>query len=293
MNLVVLTGRIHVEDTIHGIINAAKKRGHHIQHFYVDEFVISIEDNQSLLYYHNMPLTEPFDHVLPSIDVPDTQHGLCVLRHFKAMGVPMLNTPGAIMASRDKIQAHQRFSSVGLKQPSIAYSSYDKFLSKEMVEMVGGLPCVLKLNMSTCGQGVVLLQDEVQALTIIDMLKQHKIQFFLQEYIPEARGRDTRLVVLKGEVIAAIHRQGKEGDFRSNISQGGSPLPANITSETRDIAVKAAGALKLGLAGVDIIESNKGPVLVEVNSAPGLMETAAVSGVDIASKIIETIENYT
>ena len=218
-----------------------------------------------------------------------TFYGTAVVRQFEMMGVYSVNESVAITRSRDKLRAHQLLARKGIGMPitGFAHSPDD---TQDLLGFVGGAPAVIKLVAGTQGRGVVLAETDNAAESVIDAFRGLDAYFLVQEFIKEAKGADIRCFVVGGKVVAAMKRQGKEGEFRSNLHRGGSATTIRITPEERSTAVRAARIMGLNVAGVDILRSNHGPVVMEVNSSPGLEGVENATSKDIAGQIITFIE---
>jgi ribosomal protein S6--L-glutamate ligase len=232
---------------------------------------------------------EGFDAIIPRIGASVTFYGSAVVRQFEMQGVYSLNESVAITRSRDKLRAHQLLARKGIGMPvtGFAHAPDD---TADLVGLVGGAPVVLKLTEGTQGRGIVLCETDKAAESVIDAFRDLDAYFLVQEFVEEAKGSDIRCFVIGGRVVAAMMRQAKAGEFRSNLHRGGSAMKVRITPEERSTAVRAAKIMGLNVAGVDILRSNHGPVVMEVNSSPGLEGIETVSGVDIASRILEFVE---
>ncbi|NYT19935.1 MAG: 30S ribosomal protein S6--L-glutamate ligase, partial [Methanosarcinales archaeon] len=230
-----------------------------------------------------------FDVVIPRIGASVTFYGTAVLRQFEMMGVFPLNESVAITRSRDKLRSLQLLSRKGIGLPVTGYASKPDDI-KDMIKMVGGAPLVVKLLEGTQGIGVVLAETQKAAESVIEGFMGVKANILVQEYIQEASGADIRCFVIGGKVVAAMKRQAPKGEFRSNIHRGGTAEIIRITPEERSTAVRAAKIMGLNVAGVDLLRSNHGPLVMEVNSSPGLQGIEAATGKDIAGMIIEYME---
>lgn len=231
------------------------------------------------------------DAVIPRIGASVTFYGTAVVRQFETMGVYCLASASAISTSRDKLCAHQILARAGVDLPITAFARSVKDTSS-VIEMVGGAPLVIKLHEGTQGNGVVLAETKKAAESVIDAFRQLDANILVQEFVKEARGSDVRCIVVGGRVVAAMLRHAAPGDFRSNLHRGGSAEPAKLTTKERRTAVKAAKALGLNVAGVDLLRSDRGPLVLEVNSSPGLEGIEAATGIDVAAEIIEFVENH-
>lgn len=230
-----------------------------------------------------------FDAVIPRISSRWTFYGASVVRQFEASGTFSINRSLAITRSRDKLRSLQLFSRLGIDMPrtGFAHSSQDV---KELIKLVGGTPLVVKLIEGTQGVGVVLAETKKAAESLIQAFMGINANIIVQEFIEESKGSDIRCFVVGDKVVAAMKRQAEPGEFRSNIHQGGSAVVTKITKAERVAAVKAVKAMGLELAGVDLLRSKRGPLIMEVNSSPGLEGIETATGKDIAGMIIEFLE---
>ncbi|WP_440951744.1 30S ribosomal protein S6--L-glutamate ligase [Methanococcoides sp. FTZ1] len=273
------------------LIEAAEERGHQIQVIDVLRAYMNITSHKPSIHYKGEELDD-FDVVIPRIGASVTFYGTAVLRQFEMMGVFPLNESVAITRSRDKLRSLQLLSRKGIGLPVTGYASKPDDI-KDVIEMVGGAPLVVKLLEGTQGIGVVLAETQKAAESVIEGFMGVKANILVQEYIREASGADIRCFVIGGKVVAAMKRQAPKGEFRSNIHRGGSAEVIRITPEERSTAVRAAKIMGLNVAGVDLLRSNHGPLVMEVNSSPGLKGIEAATGKDIAGMIIEYAEkNY-
>ena len=272
------------------MIEAAEARGHVVDCIHTSRCYMSINAHKPEVYYDGKALPR-YDAVIPRIGSSMTFYGMAVVRQFEAMGVYCLNKAAPIGQSRDKLLAHQVLAAHRLGMPSTAFakSSHD---TKGILDLVGGAPVVVKLLESTQGKGVVLADTRKAASAIIDAFRGLKAHFLVQEFVKEAGGSDLRCFVVGGKVVGAMMRTAQAGEFRSNVHQGGSVKKIALTKEERRTAIKAAKVLKLNVAGVDILRSDSGPKILEVNSSPGLQGIEEATKKDIAGAIIEHIETH-
>ncbi|MDP9138933.1 MAG: 30S ribosomal protein S6--L-glutamate ligase [Pseudomonadota bacterium] len=270
------------------IIEAAVARGHEIAPIDYLRCYMNITSQRPELRHLGENLTG-FDAVIPRIAASHTFYGLAVLRQFEMMGVFPLNESVAIGRSRDKLRSLQILSRVGVGLPITAFTN-DAGRTDEIIEMVGGSPVVIKLLEGTQGIGVVLGETHKSAKSVIEAFHGAEIAILVQQYIQEANGRDVRILVIGRKVIAAMQRTGAAGEFRSNLHRGGHADEIDITAEERATAIKAARAMGLNVCGVDMLRSNHGPVVMEVNSSPGLEGIEKSTGVDVATKIVRFLE---
>lgn len=270
------------------LVEACEARGHEVRVLDALRCYMNITSMRPSIHYKGETLTG-FDAVIPRIGASVTFYGTAVLRQFEMMGVYPLNESVAITRSRDKLRSLQLLArkGIGLPVTGFAHSPDDV---QDMLEMVGGAPAVIKLLEGTQGIGVVLAETRKAAESVIEAFMGLKANILIQEFIKEAGGADIRCLVVGGKVIAAMKRQGKEGEFRSNLHRGGSATLVRLTPEERSTATRAAAIMGLNVCGVDILRSNHGPVVMEVNSSPGLEGIEAASNKDVADQIVQFIE---
>lgn len=270
------------------LVEAAQARGHEVRVLDVLRCYMNITSMRPSIHYKGEPL-EGFDAVIPRIGASVTFYGTAVLRQFEMMDVYPLNESVAITRSRDKLRSLQLLArkGIGLPVTGFAHSPDD---IQDMMQMVGGAPAVIKLLEGTQGIGVVLAETRKAAESVIEAFMGLKTNILIQEFIKEAGGADIRCFVIGGKVVAAMKRQGKEGEFRSNLHRGGSATLVRLTPEERSTAVRAAKIMGLNVCGVDILRSNHGPVVMEVNSSPGLEGIENATEKDVAGLIIDFIE---
>ena len=270
------------------LIEAATERGHEIQVLDALRCYMNIASHKPTIHYKGEELTG-FDAVIPRIGASITFYGTSVLRQFEMMGVYPLNESVAISRSRDKLRSMQLLSRKGLGMPVTGFANKPDDV-KDLIKMVGGAPLVIKLLEGTQGIGVVLAETAKAAESVIEAFMGVKADILVQEYIKEAGGADIRCFVVGGKVVAAMKRQAVAGEFRSNLHRGGNASLIKITPEERSTAVRAARIMGLNVAGVDILRSNHGPVIMEVNSSPGLEGIEDATGKDLAGLIISFME---
>ena len=270
------------------LIEAAEERGHKVMVVDVLRCYMNIVAHKPSIHYRGDEL-ERFDAVIPRIGASVTNYGLAVLRQFEMMGVVALNESVAIGRSRDKLRSLQLLSRAGIGMPLTGYANKPDDI-KDMIKIVGGAPVVVKLLKGTQGIGVVLAETQKAAESVIEGFMGVKADILVQEFIKEAGGSDIRCFVIDGKVVAAMKRQAPKGEFRSNLHRGGTSSLIKITPEERSTAVRAARVLGLNVAGVDSLRSNHGPVVMEVNSSPGLEGIEGATGKDVAGMIIANLE---
>lgn len=270
------------------LVEAARARGHTVQVIDPLRCYIGLSAHQPEIHYMGKALPR-FDAVIPRIGASITFYGTAVVRQFEMMGVYTLNESVAIQRARDKLRSLQLLARAGVNMPTTAFA-HTPDDSRDALRLVGGAPAVIKLLEGTQGVGVVLAESYSSAISAIDTLRSLDAYFLMQEFIKEAKGSDIRCFVIGSRVVAAMLRKGREGEFRSNLHRGGLGLSIDITKEERALAVKATRVLGLNVAGVDIIRSRRGPLVLEVNSSPGLRGIEQASKVDVASEIIRFTE---
>ncbi|GJQ58951.1 MAG: 30S ribosomal protein S6--L-glutamate ligase [Candidatus Scalindua sp. AMX11] len=273
------------------MVEAAKKRGHNVKVVDVLKCYMNITANQPTVYYKPKDKKEilEFDAVIPRIGTSITMYGTAVLRQFEVGGVYSINESVAISRSRDKLRAHQLLARKGVGMPTTSYA-HSATATEDLIEFVGGAPLIVKILQSTHGSGVVLAETYKAAESVINAFRGLDADFLVQEFIKEAGGSDIRCFVIGDKIIAAMQRQAKEGEYRSNLHLGGTAKIVKLRPDERALAVRAAGVMGLDVAGVDIIRSAHGPLVLEVNSSPGLQGIETSTGKDVAGAIIEYIE---
>jgi ribosomal protein S6--L-glutamate ligase len=266
---------------------AAEERGHNVRIVDYLRCYMNITSAKPKVLFRGEDLT--FDAVIPRIGASHTFYGTAVVRQFETMGVYVLNESQGIDRSRDKLRSMQLLASakVGLPVTSFAHSTQD---IAGLLEIVGGTPVVVKLLEGTQGLGVVLAETKKAAESVITAFRQLDANILVQEFISESKGADIRAFVIGGRVVAAMRRQGAVGEFRSNLHRGGTAEAIKLGRAERATAVKAARVMGLNVAGVDLLQSDRGPVVLEVNSSPGLEGIEKTSEIDVAGRIIEFIE---
>lgn len=270
------------------IVEAGEARGHIVERINTTRCYMRIDAVGSEVHYDGKVLPR-YDAVIPRIGSSVTPYGTAVLRQFSNTGAYCLNTANAISASRDKLLAHQLLARAGIGMPVTAFANSPKD-TKDLIKIAGKAPVVVKLLESTQGRGVVLAETGKAAESLVDAFRGLNANFLVQEFIAEAAGADTRCFIIGGKVVGAMRRQAMDGEFRSNLHRGGTATIAKLTKAERDVARKAAKELGLVVAGVDILRSDTGPKVLEVNSSPGLEGIEMATGKDIAQLIIEYLE---
>ncbi|GAA0280641.1 30S ribosomal protein S6--L-glutamate ligase [Alteraurantiacibacter aestuarii] len=272
------------------LVEAAEQRGHEIEIINTTKCFMEITSHRPTIHYAGRIFRAgDFDAVIPRIGASITFYGLAVLRQFEMMGVFPLNESVGIGRSRDKLRSLQLLARDGIGLPVTAFAQ-DAKQADDVLEVVGGAPVVIKLLEGTQGIGVVLADTARSAKSVFEAFRSANVNILAQEFIKEAGGSDIRALVIDGKVVAAMERTGAKGEFRSNIHRGGSAKQIKITAEERSTAVRSAKAMGLNACGVDMLRSNHGPVVMEVNSSPGLEGIEAATQLDLAGKMIEFLE---
>ena len=270
------------------LVEAARARGHEIDVINTLHVHMNITSSRPTLRYggRTLPL---YDAVIPRIGASVTNYGLAVLRQFEMQGVYPLNESVAIGRSRDKLRALQLLAREGIGLPVTAFA-HGPQKAEDVIREVGGVPVVIKLLEGAQGMGVILAETEASAKSIIEAFSAANVNIMVQEFIAEAAGSDIRAFVVGGQVVAAMQRTGKKGDFRSNLHRGGNAIAAEISEQERNAATRSAEITGLNVCGVDMLRSRRGPVVIEVNSSPGFEGIEAATRVDVAGRIIAFLE---
>jgi len=270
------------------LVEAAEKRKHNVQvvdHLKCD---LIIEKRSPNIFYKGKYIQDT-DAIIPRVGASVTFYGTAVVRQFEMMGAFSTIDSEALVRSRDKLRSLQVLTRARIGLPKTVFTNYSRDV-EGVIEHVGGTPLVIKLLEGTQGLGVVLAETKNAAKSVIEAFNGLQARVIVQEFIKEAGGADIRVFVVDGHVVGAMKRQGKEGEFRSNLHQGGSAEVIELSDEEEIAAIKAAKAMRLGVAGVDMLQSSRGPLVLEVNSSPGLEGIEKATGKDIARKIIQYIE---
>lgn len=271
------------------IMQAGEDRGHEMHFLNLKYCYMKLDADRPEIHYRGGKVLNDFDAVIPRIRPSMTFYGCALTRHFEALKVFCLNSSAAISQSRDKLYSLQLLLNSGIDIPTTGFAN-SPLDTNDLISMVGGTPLIVKLLEGTQGKGVVLAETKKAAESVINAFKSLNANILVQEFIKEANGKDLRLFVVNGKVVATIQREALPGEFRANIHLGGTASLIRPTKEEKLIAVRAAKAMNLKVAGVDIIRSSKGPLLLEVNSSPGLEGIEGATQKDIAGEMIKAIE---
>lgn len=270
------------------LIQAGENRGHEVIVLDHMKCVLVIEAGRPHIYHGGKEITG-VGAVIPRIGSSVTFYGAAVVRQFEMMKIFSAVESQALVRSRDKLRSLQILARAGLGMPKTAFANQPKDIDT-LLNAIGGAPCVIKLLEGTQGIGVILAENDKAAKSVIEAFYKLQANMLVQEFIKEAKGADIRVFVVDGQIIGAMKRQAREGEFRSNLHRGGSAQVIQLSSEERATALKAVKKLGLGIAGVDMLQSDRGPLIMEVNSSPGLEGIEGATGLDIATKIIEYVE---
>lgn len=288
MRIAILSRKTNLYST-ERLVDAAQKRGHHADTIDTLRCYMNITSARPTIHYKGGEI-EHYDAVIPRIGASVTFYGAAVVRQLEMMNVFCVNDSVAITRARDKLRSLQLLSKKGIGLPTTGFAhSLDEI--KDLIKMVGGPPLVIKFLEGTQGIGVILVETSKAARSVLEAFLGLKVNIMVQEYIKEAGGADIRCFVVGGKVVAAMKRQSKSPEeFRSNLHRGGYATAVDITDEERNMAIRAAHIIGLNVAGIDIVRSNRGPLIIEVNASPGLEGIEKTTGVDVADAIIEFIE---
>ena len=287
MKIAILSRNLKLYST-RRLLEAAEQRGHEVIVLDHLKCVLVIEKGNPHIFYGGKEVVG-IDAIIPRIGTSVTFYGAAVVRQFEQMKVFSSVESQALVRSRDKLRSLQLLAKAGIGMPKSAFASIPKNI-ENVLEQVGGAPVVIKLLEGTQGIGVILAETHKSAKSVIESFLALKANILVQEFIKEAGGADIRAFVVDGKVVGAMKRQGAPGEFRSNLHRGGTANVIELTKEERQTAIKSAKKLGLAIAGVDMLQSIRGPLVMEVNSSPGLEGIEGATGLDIAGKIIEYVE---
>lgn len=280
---ILTTGHEHEDNRL---LEAAAKRGYQAEIIHLLKCSISICMDEPDVYYNGTAIRDRFDIIIPRIDTPHTEYGLTILRQFQSMHVFTTEKARSIALGRDKLRCTQRMLKKSIPFPTTGFAhSTEDF--DNIINTVGGVPLIIKLVEGTEGAGVFLAHDMKHAINLLKTFQQFSIPLIVQKFIKESAGTDIRAFVVGGEVVAAMQRTSQDGDFRANVALGGEVEKIVLTDLEKEIALKAARAIDIDVAGVDIIRSDRGPLVIEINVCPGFTGLESVSDRDVAGAIIE------
>ena len=271
------------------IADEAEKRGHYIEQIDHTRCSVMLGGKKPQIYLGEENITNSFDAVIPRIGAKVTRHGAAIVKQFEMNNVFSTARSLSITRARNKVRTLQIMARKGIPIPKTLFSINPDNIEQQ-IELLGGAPVIVKLQEGTQGLGVILAETKKSAKSIIDTLYKMDTSILIQEFVEESNGEDIRVFVVGNKIVASMKRSSEAGEFRSNVHRGGSTLAINPTPKEKQIALKAVKYLGLGVAGVDLIRSKKGPLLIEVNASPGLQGIEAATGVNIAGEIIEFVE---
>ncbi|MEO8003126.1 MAG: 30S ribosomal protein S6--L-glutamate ligase [Arenimonas sp.] len=290
MKLAILSRNAKLYST-QRLVQAARERGHTVRVLDPLRCYMKIAPGKFQLNYKGKSLTG-FDAVIPRIGASITRYGTAVLRQFEMMGAYTPNSSDAILRARDKLRCHQLLAAQGIGLPVTVFGDNPDD-TQDLLSLMGEPPHIIKLNEGSQGSGVILAEQLSASRSVIEALRGLYANFLVQEFIPEAKGADIRCFVVGDSVVAAMKRQAAVGEFRSNLHRGGAATMVELTNAEHETALKAAQVMGLGVAGVDLLRSNKGPMVLEVNSSPGLEGIEGTTGIDIAAAMIDHLVKNT
>lgn len=269
------------------LVEEAEKAGHEIRVIDFTRCYVQLEQSKPQVFFEGESLND-IDAIIPRIGASVTSYGAAIIRQFEMMGVYSSVSSLALVRSRDKLRSYQLLSraKVGIPKSVFARRTQD---AASIVEMLGGAPLIVKLLEGKMGKGVVLAETRKAAKSVIEAFYSISAEFLVQEFIEEAHGADVRALIVGGEIVGAMMRQGEEGEFRSNLHRGGKALPVELSKKEHNLALKAASTMGLQIAGVDIIRSKRGPLILEINSSPGLEGIEKATKLDIAGSVIDFV----
>jgi len=284
MNIAILSRNPSLYSTA-SLVRAGRRRHHYVRVLDHMQCDICIETSKPQVYYQGQ-LVKNIDVIIPRIGSSATTYGASVIRQFESMGVHSTLSAEPLLKARDKLSCLQLLAAEGIGVPKSMVSN-NYFSISEMIDRIGDLPAIIKLINGTHGLGVILAENKSNAESIMEAFYKAKQKVMLQEYIEEAKGADVRVFIVGDEIVGVMKRQAKEGEFRSNLHRGASSSVVTLTGQEAEIALKATKVLGLQIAGVDMLQSERGPLILEVNASPGLEGIETTTGNDIAGKIIE------
>ena len=289
MNIFILSRNKNLYSTSR-LVEAGNKLGHNVRVVDYMRCYMNITSRKPTIFYGGESLGK-VDAVIPRIGASNTFYGTAVVKQFEMMDSYCVNTSDAIANSRDKLRSLQILAEAGINMPITGFASHTKDI-EGVIESVGSTPLIMKLLQGTQGQGIVLAETRKAAESVMSAFRQLDADIMVQEFIKESGGKDIRAFVVGDEVVASMKRIAPEGEFRSNVHRGGTMGKVQLTSEEENMAVNASRILGLSIAGVDLMRSNRGPLILEVNSSPGLQGIETCSEVDVAEKIILHIQTW-
>lgn len=279
----------HIDDEEKRLVESGQSKGHDVDMLEVRRFGIGMCPNEPTIFYEGTRITDQYDAIIPRIDLPYTEFGYTVLRQFQAMDIYVTDTAYSLELCRDKIRCMQYLMRQNVPFPTTG-SAYSRAEYDQVIKTVGGAPLIIKLNEGTEGVGVFLAEDDKAAKNFLRTFKKLDTRVMLQKFVQESSGSDIRAVVIGGKIVGALQRESQDGDFRANISLGAKTTAIELTEQEQDVALRATEAMGLSMAGVDIMRSENGPVIIEVNSAQDFTkkeDVENVANIDLAGMMID------
>jgi len=284
---IALMARVHRLYSHQRLREAAIERGHQVEMVDTLGCYLSIRDGQTRVHSSGLD-QEKFDAVIPRIGASAITYGLAVVRQFEADGVTVLNRADAIGCAGDKLHSLQVLAGAGVNMPLTTFA-HDSRKAKAVLQTVGGVPAIIKLLEGSLGMGVILAETEKTAVSVFEAFRGANVNILVQQFVKESAGTDIRALVVGDRVVAAMRRTGAPGEFRSNLHRGGSAEFIELTEEETDVAVRASQAIGLNVSGVDLLRSDRGSLVLEVNSSPGIEGIEKATGIDVAGQIVELL----
>ena len=288
MNLGLLSVSMNVYSTKR-IAEEAEKLGHYVEQVDHTKCSVKLGSGKPQIYYYGENITNEFDAIIPRIGTKVTKHGAAIVKQFEMNGIFSTARALSISRARNKVRTLQIMARKGIPIPETLFSINPDDI-EEQIELLGGMPVIIKLQEGTQGLGVILAETKKSAKSIIDTFYKMDTSILIQQYIEESNGEDIRIFVVGDKIVASMKRTSEVGEFRSNVHRGGTSEAITISSKERLIALNATKYIGLGVAGVDLIRSKKGPLLIEVNASPGLQGIEAATGINIAKEIVQFVE---
>ncbi|WP_237685959.1 RimK family alpha-L-glutamate ligase [Flagellimonas profundi] len=288
MDVAILSVSLNVYSTAR-IAEEFEKAGHYVEHIDHTKCSVQLGGDQSKIFYGTEDITDEFDAVVPRIGTTVTRHGAAIVKQFEMNHVFSTAKSLGIIRARNKVSTLQMMSKKGISVPNTVFSINPNNV-EDQIELLGGAPVIIKLQEGTQGKGVILAESKKSAKSVIDTLYNMNTSILLQEYIEEANGEDLRIVVVGNKIVASMKRTSELDDFRSNVHRGAETQKVQLTPREKFMAINATKHLGLGVAGVDLIRSKRGPLLIEVNASPGLKGIEAATGVNVAKSIVQFVE---
>ncbi len=290
MDIAILSVSLNVYSTAR-IAEEFEKAGHYVEHIDHTKCSVQLGDDKPQIFFGTENITDEFDAIVPRIGTTVTRHGAAIVKQFEMNHVFSTAKSLGIIRARNKVSTLQMMSKKGIPVPKTVFSINPNNV-EDQIELLGGAPVIIKLQEGTQGKGVILAESKKSAKSVIDTLYNMNTSILLQQYIEEANGEDLRIIVVGNKIVASMKRTSGLDDFRSNVHRGAETQKVQLTPREKFIAVNATKHLGLGVAGVDLIRSKNGPLLIEVNASPGLKGIEAATGINVAKHIVQYVEKH-